>query len=98
MTEEVQREENEHWAELTITNRLGLHARAAARLVELVSQFEAEIDMIKGNEAVDAGSVLSLLALECPMGTKVVVRARGIDSEPALAAVTDLIVGKFGEE
>lgn len=91
-------ENNEQTRELTITNRLGLHARAAARLVQLLQQFQSEVEMEKGPEVVDAKSVLSLLTLECPMGTKVVVRARGEDSAPALAAVVNLIESKFGEE
>lgn len=89
---------NEHSRELTISNQLGLHARAAARLVEVALEFKSEISMEKNGESVDAKSVVSLLTLECPLGAKVVVRARGEDSAPALAAVVQLIENRFDEE
>ena len=84
--------------ELVIANRLGLHARAAARLVQVTDRFQAEVVMEKDGEVADAKSVLSLLTLECPMGTRVVVRASGHDSGAALEAVVELIHNKFGEE
>ncbi len=89
---------NEYTRELTIINRLGLHARAAARLVEVARQYQAEVALEKNGESVDAKSVISLLTLECPLGTRVVVRAKGDDSAQALSAVVDLIENKFGEE
>ncbi len=89
---------NEYTRELTIINRLGLHARAAARLVEVARQYQAEVALEKNGESVDAKSVISLLTLECPLGTRVVVRAKGDDSAQALSAVVDLIEHKFGEE
>lgn len=89
---------NEYTRELTIINRLGLHARAAARLVEVARQYQAEVALEKNGESVDAKSVISLLTLECPLGTRVVVRAKGDDSAQALSAVADLIEHKFGEE
>ena len=88
----------EHSIELTISNRLGLHARAAARLVAIAEQYEADVAMEKNGETADAKSILSLLALECPLGTKVVVRVSGADAKSALAAITELIENKFGEE
>ena len=87
-----------HTDELTISNRLGLHARAAARLVQLAQQYQSEITLEKEGEAVDAKSVLSLLALECPFGTRVSVRAVGEDAMSAVNAIVDLINEKFGEE
>ena len=89
---------NEQTRELIIDNRLGLHARAAARLVEVAQQFQSEVTMEKNGRAADAKSVVCLLALECPLGTKVTVRARGEDARPAVSAVAELIEAKFGEE
>lgn len=84
--------------ELVISNRLGLHARAAARLVELTQQYRSEVIMEKNGDAVDAKSIISLLTLECPMGTRIVVRAVGEDAAVAVAAVAELVANKFGEE
>ncbi|MEE9515925.1 MAG: HPr family phosphocarrier protein [Candidatus Adiutricales bacterium] len=83
--------------ELVIRNSLGLHARAAARIVELASQYESFISLEKDGNVVDAKSVLSLLTLECPMGSKVLLRAEGEDSRAAVEALTDLITNNFGE-
>jgi phosphotransferase system HPr (HPr) family protein len=83
--------------ELVIRNSLGLHARAAARIVELASQYESFISLEKDGNVVDAKSVLSLLTLECPMGSKVLLRAEGEDSCAAVQALTDLITNNFGE-
>ena len=89
---------NECARTLAIANRLGLHARAAAQLVQLAQTFQCEIFLEKNGESADAKSVLSLLTLECPIGTNVVVRAVGDDSRPAVQAVAELITNKFGEE
>ncbi len=83
--------------ELVIRNSLGLHARSAVRIVELASQYESFISLEKDGNVVDAKSVLSLLTLECPMGSKVLLRAEGEDSRAAVEALTDLITNNFGE-
>lgn len=89
---------SEHSRELTICNRLGLHARAAARLVQLAEEFQSDVYLEKNDELVKADSILSLLTLECPMGTKVVVRAQGNDALSAVEAIANLVENKFGEE
>ncbi len=89
---------NECSRTLAIVNRLGLHARAAAQLVQLAQNYQSEISLEKNGIAADAKSVLSLLTLECPVGTNIVVRAVGEDSSPAVQAVAELIANKFGEE
>ena len=89
---------NECSIELTIANQLGLHARASAQLVQLAQQFQSDLLVEKNGESVDAKSVLSLLTLECPLGTRVVVRAKGEDADSALTAVAQLFENKFGEE
>ena len=89
---------NQHVQEVTIANRLGLHARAAARLVQLAQSFTSDVELEKDGEAVDGKSVLSLLTLACPLGTRVKLRTKGPDAGPALEALTELIENKFGEE
>ena len=91
-------ENEEILIELTISNRLGLHARAAARLVEVANNYKAELFLEKNGESADAKSVLSLLTLECPLGTRVTVRAVGPDARQAVDRAAELIDNKFGEE
>jgi phosphotransferase system HPr (HPr) family protein len=84
--------------EVTISNSLGLHARAAARMVETAEKFKSEIRMEKDGEGADVRSVLSLLTLECPAGSRVRLKARGVDSRRAIEALVKLIEDKFDEE
>lgn len=82
---------------LTISNSLGLHARAAAKIVSAASRFASQVFLEKDGQRVDAKSVLSLLSLECSRGAKVLVSASGADAALALEAVTQVIEGRFGE-
>ncbi len=81
-----------------ITNARGLHARASAKLVKAVSEFDAEVQVIKDGQAVDARSIMGLLMLGAGIGSEVEVRAEGAQSEEALAAVVALIEARFHEE
>lgn len=83
--------------EVQIVNRLGLHARAAAKLVHRASGFESRVTLVKDGEEVDAKSILGILVLAAAQGTRVTVRTEGPDEEEALAAVTDLIAARFEE-
>ncbi len=84
--------------ELVIRNALGLHARAATRLVETASRFVSEISLEKDGNLVDAkADVLSLIALECAQGSTVRVRAKGEDSRAAVQALSELFNNNFGE-
>lgn len=85
-------------SKLEITNRLGLHARAAAKLVHTAAAFECQVTLVKDDEEVDAKSILGILQLGAPQGSKVRVRCEGKDQEAALLAVTELIADRFGEE
>ncbi|UQZ90351.1 HPr family phosphocarrier protein [Deltaproteobacteria bacterium Smac51] len=85
-------------AELVIKNRLGLHARAAAKLVKAASEYESEIRLVKDGEAADARSVLSLISLGCSYDTTVVIEAEGQDAPHAINALKDIIENRFGEE
>ncbi|MCL2029618.1 MAG: HPr family phosphocarrier protein [Deltaproteobacteria bacterium] len=84
--------------ELVITNRLGLHARAAAKLVQAVGAYQAEIRLVKDGEKADARSVLSLISLGCAEGARVTVEAAGEDALPAVLAIQSLVAERFGEE
>ena len=82
---------------LTINNDLGLHARAAAKIVSLVGRYQAEFFLRKEEREVDGSSILAILTLSCPKGTEVEARVVGDDSEVLIEAVSDLFEQKFGE-
>jgi phosphocarrier protein HPr len=83
--------------QVMITNKLGLHARAAAKLVHTASAFESEIFIGTEHEEVNAKSILGILTLAATKGTPLVVRAEGIDELEAVEAISALFAGKFGE-
>ena len=80
-----------------ITNRLGIHARAAAKLVETANRFQAETFLEKDGVKVNGRSILGILTLYCPQGSRLTIRVVGVDSGEAIAAFADLIEAKFGE-
>lgn len=82
---------------LRISNELGLHARAAAKIVALASQYRAALFLKKDGQEVDGASILSILALACPKGTEIEVTTRGEDSESLMEAISTLFEQKFGE-
>ncbi|MFI5120513.1 MAG: HPr family phosphocarrier protein [Thermoanaerobaculia bacterium] len=84
-------------ATLTLKNRLGLHARAAAKLVQAASSFDAKVSLTRDGEEVDGKSILGLLLLAAGKGTPLLVRVDGSDEEQALAALRDLVERKFDE-
>lgn len=84
--------------ELEIINKLGLHARAAAKLVKLSSSFSANIDIEKDGQRVNSKSIMGVMMLAASMGSIVTVSAEGEDEKEALAAVVDLINRRFDEE
>jgi len=81
-----------------IVNRLGLHARAAAKLVHTAGNFQSRVTVSKDGEEADAKSILGILLLAAGQGCKVTVRCEGQDEEDALRAVTTLIANRFDEE
>lgn len=83
---------------LAIKNRLGLHARAAAMLVQTASKFEADIKVCKDGQVVDARSILGLLMLAAAQGSFIEVTAQGPDAEQALAAIEELVSRRFDED
>lgn len=80
-----------------IVNRLGLHARAAAKLVHLASGYRSRITLEVDGEEVDAKSILGILLLAAGQGTTVTLRSEGEDESAALQGVTQLFADKFGE-
>jgi len=84
--------------QVDIVNRLGLHARAAAKFVHLAGQFSSRITVFKDGEQVDAKSILGLLLLAAAQGASVTIRCDGEDEEAALAALAALVGDRFEEE
>jgi phosphocarrier protein HPr len=84
--------------DVAVTNRLGLHARAAGKLVRLAGKFEARIMIARAGSEVNAKSILGLMMLAAAMGTTVTVTSEGVDEEAAMEAVQDLFRRKFDEE
>jgi len=85
-------------ATATIVNKRGMHARAAAKLVEAASRFNAHITVGKGEQCVDARSLMGVMLLDAPLGSEVEISAAGNDAKEAITAILALIDAKFGEE
>ncbi len=85
-------------SKLEITNRLGLHARAAAKLVHTAAGFTSDVVIVKDGTEVDAKSILGILQLGAAQGSEIAVRCDGGDESQALEAVTQLFADRFGEE
>ncbi len=83
---------------LEIKNKLGLHARAAALLVQTVNRFSSEVRISKDGLLVNARSILGVLTLAATKGSQIVVEAAGRDAEEAIHAIERLVEKKFYEE
>lgn len=83
---------------MRINNELGIHARAAAKIVALAGKYKSELFFRKGDRQVDGASILSILTLACPKGSEVEARAVGEDSEALIGALSELFEKKFGED
>ena len=81
-----------------ITNKRGLHARAAAKIVEAAARFKSEIIVKRDGQSVNARSIMGLMMLAASTGADVEVTAEGEDCSEALTAIIALIEAKFGEE
>lgn len=84
--------------DLEIVNRLGLHARAAAKLVRTASQFESEVELYKDGKSANAKSIMSIMMLAAAQGSTVIVSAEGPDEAKALESIEQLIAERFGED
>lgn len=84
--------------QVEIVNRLGLHARAAAKFVHLAGSFSSLIKVVKDGEEVDAKSILGLLLLAAAQGSTVTIRCDGDDEDRALTELVSLVESRFEEE
>ena len=84
-------------ADAPIINKLGLHARASARLTQLASRFKSEIWLTRNNRRVNAKSIMGVMMLAAGKGSSVLIEAEGVDSDAAVKALRELIANKFGE-
>lgn len=83
---------------LVIQNKLGLHTRAAAKLVDLAKKFESRIELIYRDRAIDCKSIMSVITLGVQKDNSMEIILNGHDEKEALAAINSLINNKFGEE
>jgi phosphocarrier protein HPr len=83
---------------VTIVNRRGLHARAAAKFVKVAEQFVAEIEVAKDDMVVSGSSIMGLMVLAAAPGAELEIRARGREAKAALAALVALVESGFDEE
>jgi len=83
--------------DIEIKNKLGLHARAAAKLVHVAARFKSDIKIRKGDEEVDGKSILGILLLAAGRGSVITLRADGEDEAEAVEAIEKLIDAKFDE-
>ena len=84
-------------ADCAIVNKLGLHARAAAKLTHLASGFASELWISRSGRRVNAKSIMGVMMLAAGQGSTVTLEAEGKDAEAALSALTKLIAERFGE-
>jgi phosphocarrier protein HPr len=82
---------------IRISNRLGLHARASAKLTKLAGSFKSEIHLSRNARRVNAKSIMGVMMLAAGLGTDIELEVDGADEEQAMAALRGLIEGKFGE-
>ncbi len=83
--------------DIVISNKLGLHARAAAKLTQLASQFASEVFIVRAGQRVNAKSIMGVMMLAAGIGTTLTIETSGSDEEQALVAVQGLFNDKFGE-
>jgi phosphocarrier protein len=84
-------------AEVEIVNKLGLHARASAKLTQVASAYRCEVWLSRNGRRVNAKSIMGVMMLAAGKGTLVVIEADGADAEAALAALVKLIADRFDE-
>ena len=82
---------------ITISNKLGLHARASAKLTKLAGSFQCEVFMSRKSRRVNAKSIMGVMMLAAGMGSEVELETEGLDEQAAQDAITALVNDKFGE-
>ena len=82
---------------ISISNKLGLHARASAKLTKLAGSFSCDIHLSRNSRRVNAKSIMGVMMLAAGLGSEIEIEAEGADEQAAMAAVRALIESKFGE-
>jgi len=85
-------------AEVTVVNRLGLHARPSAKVTATAGRFKSEVWLSRNTRRVNAKSIMGVMMLAAARGSTLSIEAEGPDAEQAVAALVDLIASGFGEE
>jgi phosphocarrier protein len=83
--------------EVEIINKLGLHARASAKLTQLAGQHQCEVWLSRNGRRVNAKSIMGVMMLAAPKGSRVTIETNGTDEEEAMQGIAQLIAEKFGE-
>jgi len=83
--------------EVEVVNKLGLHARASAKLTQLAAKYQCDVAMVRNGRRVNAKSIMGVMMLAAGKGASITIQAEGEDAEAALAAVLKLIADKFDE-
>lgn len=83
--------------DLELVNRLGLHARAASKLVQTASRFDSRVWLAHGDKRVNAKSIMGVLLLAAPCGSRLALEVDGPDEEEAIEAIAGLVAERFGE-
>ena len=83
--------------DIEIVNKLGLHARASAKLTQLATSFKCEVNLERNSRRVNAKSIMGVMMLAAGKGSSVLIEAEGADADAALKALQELIANKFGE-
>ncbi|HZF80368.1 MAG TPA: HPr family phosphocarrier protein, partial [Rubrivivax sp.] len=83
--------------QIEISNKLGLHARASAKLTKLAGSFKSEIHLSRNGRRVNAKSIMGVMMLAAGVGTRIDIEVEGPDEQEAMAALRELIVNRFGE-
>lgn len=84
--------------EITIVNKLGLHARAAAKFVTLASGFAADIRLLRNSRQVNGKSIMGVMMLAAAKGTRLEIQASGEDAQQALDCLEEIVQQRFGED
>lgn len=83
---------------VTISNKLGLHARASAKLTKMAGRFQSEVWLTRNNRRVNGKSIMGVMMLAAGIGSEVLIETNGSDEEQAMQALVELVNTKFGEE
>ena len=84
--------------EVTLVNKLGMHARPSAKVAQTATQFKSQVWMKRNGRKINAKSIMGVMMLAAPLGAKIEVEIDGVDEDAAIEALTQLFASGFGEE